>query len=55
MSRRLPAEATLTQPPVGPVPDAPRDSVPSVLAGKIQELASKAKHSAARRRATLVR
>jgi hypothetical protein len=35
---------TFTQPPVGPAPDAPRDSVPVALAHKIQELASKAKY-----------
>jgi len=35
---------TFNQPPVGPAPDAPRDSVPVALARKIQELASKAKN-----------
>lgn len=34
---------TFTQPPVGPAPDAPRDSIPKAIARKIQELASKAK------------
>jgi len=32
---------TFVEPPVGPAPDAPRDSVPAALARQIQELASK--------------
>jgi hypothetical protein len=34
---------SFVQPPVGPAPDAPKDSVSAPLARKIQELASKAK------------
>jgi hypothetical protein len=35
---------TFAEPPVGPAPDAPRDTVPAALARKIQQLASKAKY-----------
>lgn len=35
---------SFAQPPVGPAPDAPRDSVPVALARKIQELARRARN-----------